>query len=471
MQEIWIFTNRGDLQPELEYLCSLFTSLYRAHFRVAFETSDVPEQVLVIGYVSPEDERLLPGQCRLRLIPDNRLWRACFQNEFDRTHIKLLGQIPDVKGSNLDSTLCTSDGQVRTDADLLASAFFTISRCEERGPSAYRDQHGRFRSSDSLLGSEGVSTPWINHYVASLAAWLNETYGVDLEPRRARPVAVISHDIDIPFHYGSFRSDMSEIFHGIRGRGKYKTARDLLGYVGFLAGVCGDPYNTYSYLMEVERKYGVRSTYFLLRDGSNAWGLDDCRYRKIVRALVESGHEISLHPGYDSYLDLDRITSEKESVEALSGLPVRGVRNHFLRFGVPESYRLTEKLGLFYDSTLGYAEQEGFRAGICTPFRPYDIEARRSLNIVEIPLVVMDGTLRDYRCLTPDEALVKIQQLIDIVQSFRGTIVFNWHNTFLVESNGQWRRVFEDTLAQLARSGFEFLTCGELAAQYMKLWE
>ena len=466
MQEILILTDSIDLQPELEYVCGILSRLYRANFQVAFEFNPFTQNNTTIGYVRSDNQSQLPDNCRLSITIDAHLWRTCFQSEFESIRTEDLDGIPIVSANNKKLTFNACGRQLRTNADIFVSIFFLLTRCEERGNSVQPDQHERFRSSGSLLGGEMVNVPWVNCYAAQLAKWLNEAYGIELEARRVRPVAVISHDIDIPFQYKKLCQEASEIFYGLKGKGRYSSAKELLRYVLFLVGMRKDPYETYSYFMEVEREYGIRSTYFLLRDGANAWGLDDHRYKRIVKALVDAGHEIALHPGYDSYLDPDRIASEKASVEALSGLPVMGVRNHFLRFKVPESYRLVEKLGLSYDSTLGYAEQEGFRAGICTPFRPYDIEEHRPLDIVEIPLVVMDGTLQDYRGLTPAEADQSIRKLIDTVAQYKGTIVFNWHNTFFVESGSSWKQVFEDSMTYLAKYGFEFLTCRELADKH-----
>ena len=55
-----------------------------------------------------------------------------------------------------------------------------------------------------------------------------------------------------------------------------------------------------------------------------------------------------------------------------------------------------ERCGLAYDSTLGYNERPGFRAGTCIPIRPWLFGSNRECNLVEIPLVAMDVTFIDY---------------------------------------------------------------------------
>ena len=54
-----------------------------------------------------------------------------------------------------------------------------------------------------------------------------------------------------------------------------------------------------------------------------------------------------------------RVHSGDEDLR-FSGYAITGVRNHFLRFKIPESYHVVHDTGLVYDSTLGFAEHEGF---------------------------------------------------------------------------------------------------------------
>ena len=105
----------------------------------------------------------------------------------------------------------------------------------------------------------------------------------------------------------------------------------------------------------------------------NKWGLLKKKYTERLKWLVSQKCEIGIHPGYESAFDSEKIQTEKEEVEQMAGIGISGVRNHFLRFSIPKSWRNYEELGLLYDSTLGYAEREGFRAGIAAPFKPFDI--------------------------------------------------------------------------------------------------
>ena len=61
--------------------------------------------------------------------------------------------------------------------------------------------------------------------------------------------------------------------------------------------------------------------------------------------------------------------------------------------------RELDQLGFAYDSSQGYADGPGMRAGLSLPYRPYDLAADRPLDMLELPLVVMDATLAEDRYL------------------------------------------------------------------------
>ena len=81
------------------------------------------------------------------------------------------------------------------------------------------------------------------------------------------------------------------------------------------------------------------------------------------------------------------------------GADVRGQRYHYLRVDPHENLAPLAELGLRYDTTLGFSDAIGFRAGIMQPFRPWDHARERPLDLVEIPLAAMDVTLGESRYL------------------------------------------------------------------------
>ena len=101
-----------------------------------------------------------------------------------------------------------------------------------------------------------------------------------------------------------------------------------------------------------------------------------------------------------------------------------------------------EKAGFLYDTTYGYNDISGFRNGFCYPFRPFDISHDRELNLLEIPMNLMDGSILPGN---PSFSAMweRAQKLIDITEKHHGLLTINWHsNTFNCPFKRDMERIF-----------------------------
>ena len=96
-------------------------------------------------------------------------------------------------------------------------------------------------------------------------------------------------------------------------------------------------------------------------------------------------------------------------------------------------WRAYEYVGLKSDSTLTFAGCAGFRCGVCYPYKVYDLVERRTMDVVERPLIVMDGTLFEYMKLSNEEALEICIGLAEQCRKYDGEFIFLWHNTMLYD--------------------------------------
>lgn len=104
------------------------------------------------------------------------------------------------------------------------------------------------------------------------------------------------------------------------------------------------------------------------------------------------------------------------------------------------------KAGFKYDSTLGYDDMIGFRNGMCHPFKPYNLDKNGVIDILELPLVIMDGALFSY-AKSLDEAFEYSRRLIDTVEKYNGVITILWHNgPFSWPIRKNWKLLYEKIL-------------------------
>src|SRR5208282_674445 len=128
----------------------------------------------------------------------------------------------------------------------------------------------------------------------------------------------------------------------------------------------------------------------------------------------------------------------------------------FLRWE-PQTWIEWEILGLAYDSSVGFADRIGFRAGTCYPFRPWILSEHRESKLLEIPLLAMDEIFYSHQKLEPAETLVKLRELVARCRAVGGVFTLLWHNTRIVHRG--FLRAYETLLDELAGTeGYNWAT-------------
>ena len=471
--KIHVVTDQSACIREIRYVCRLFSTILDAHFVAQDFSEPLRENEVGIAYCHENHFSLIPRWCRIKIVSNHGFWKYYLNKKRPRLNIITIEGLSVIGVHEKEPFIKTDSTGMKTNLDLFSSAFFLISRIEESYAKGDLDIHDRYKFSNSIIGEELIKQPIINLYAQKLAEWIEREYKVTLSLREKRMGTVITHDIDAPYRYLTLKAEISEVANSLWSQeGKYKSFDDLKRYISFLLGISADPYDVFDYIIKMEEKRNIKSTYFILSWPENRWGLKKRKYARQLQTLKALGNEIALHPSYNNYSNSLEVESEKDSLTILSGVMPEGTRNHFLRFDLPDAYERFEKLGFLYDSTLGFAEREGFRAGICTPFKPFNVNNRRVVDLIEIPLVVMDSTLINYRGFRPDEALETIKELVDNVNKVQGTIVFNWHNHLLVDDRSTgWRNVYEKSIEYLRDKNAIFYTCSELAKKWKAYWD
>lgn len=84
------------------------------------------------------------------------------------------------------------------------------------------------------------------------------------------------------------------------------------------------------------------------------------------------------------------------------------------------------------------------------PFKLYDFEKDEMMDVWEIPLVVMDATLYQYRKMDPLSSLESVEKLVGECEKFNGLITLLWHNgNFDDENYPGARELFENILSHM----------------------
>ena len=104
--------------------------------------------------------------------------------------------------------------------------------------------------------------------------------------------------------------------------------------------------------------------------------------------------------------------------------------------------------------------RSGFRAGIAHPFRPWDVEHDRPLDLVEIPLAAMDVTLAEprYLGLSARTAERRLVALLDWAAEHGGGFSVLWHTDRFDRGPRGWDRLYLRLIEAVRERGGVCLT-------------
>jgi peptidoglycan/xylan/chitin deacetylase (PgdA/CDA1 family) len=231
-----------------------------------------------------------------------------------------------------------------------------------------------------------------------------------------------------------------------------------------------DPNWRFEQIVAEERRSGATgSTFFVLaahhdpHDGAAPETYDELRPR-LVETIRETGAEVGLHGSYTAADDPERLANEKATLEALAGqLPVIATTTSAaIRIG-------TSRAPFVYDTTLGFPDAVGFRAGIARPFHPWDFERGPAWRRDR-------GAARRDGCDARRGALpragsearrAQLLRLLDWAAENGGAFAILWHpDRFDPLTSGGWDRLYSRVLEAAVERGGTCVPAVELVSSH-----
>jgi hypothetical protein len=335
--------------------------------------------------------------------------------------------------------------KISVDFDVLGTCFFMLSRMEE-AITKERDSHQRFPATASIAYQYGfLERPIVDEYVEML--WNMLSY---LDPTLERKISAsenfITCDVDWPFDpvrlsfSKTFRTSISDL---VRRKSVTSSFGRCKRYVFEQLKIKqGDSFrDSLDWIMDVNEKAGNKVAFYFITEFTSGfdsdYDFDSKAMRKLFTEINVRGHEIGLHPGYNSF---DNTINFKKSAEKLRTIlkeenieqTILGGRMHYLRWDVLTTPKLWEENGFDYDSTLSFADKSGFRCGTSREYTMFDLVERKPLKLKQRPLINMECTILDNQYENygySDEALNRFKYFKELTSKYKGTYTLLWHNS------------------------------------------
>ena len=180
-------------------------------------------------------------------------------------------------------------------------------------------------------------------------------------------------------------------------------------------------YRNFSEFMEIEEKYGVKSTFFFRTQYENG---DYRDYHDDIKKLIKEGWEIGLHTDPSSVKDIEKIRKEKNNLEKLTGSKIFGNRVHYLSNDEQLPKKLSE-LNFIYDSSMRKIKNN---------ISNEDFGYRIIDDIIEFPVTVMDAYLFTYMNISEEQIIPIIEKTLNSCRqqdSDFNLMTILWHDNVL----------------------------------------
>ena len=410
--------------PKVEYVFKTFCRLYNIDYKFHLQSSDDID----VYYGEP------PYTCPVTIYhnPDASAF-------FSSNSIYRIENVDfaEYHGVRLPFLFSNQMAEASINKDIISSAFYFLSCWQEiYDPVPSKDKYNRYEHSHSLQCQGGFTEiPVVDYYFKMLADSL------EILPKNKFNL-YLSHDIDY-YNYWSkdylnlmYKKNIKRLF-----RQPLKALYKIIGY--YISKK--DRYNPaeeIKKLIKMENTYGFTSTFNLMAQGCS----DDPRQHYFQDSLIVDdlkrlleNNWIGLHGTISASQDELEMRRQWDTLSD-KGFKPSSYRNHFLCFDYNSTYTMLEKYNIKIDTTLGYHEYIGFRAGISTPFYPYDLNTDREFRVLEIPLAIMDTTLYAASKMNLSYKVAKRRciSLIDITKKANGQVSLLWHNNSFDKIEYRW---------------------------------
>ena len=320
-------------------------------------------------------------------------------------------------------------------------------------------------STDRIRTNLYFTYPFFNSYAQYLVEIMKQAQIIpeSFSPASPWPVFApfavgLSHDLDIFKRKvpGSVRILAQAAFSDKVPGGM---SGSLKGFYDSFAGAVTFGKNPYDQF-DTWLKSDGSSTYFVFAGDRKSSKDPTYNPAKVGRRLKGLDFEIALHNGIGTWKNAGDLAKAQNKLSEIFDNPIEGIRPHYLDFSLPEFW--ANAGGFRYSSSIGSDKVPGFSCGVNFPLQGLDLESGEPLDILEMPIGLMDCALFSIK-----EKILReraIQDIINCCNSTHGLLVLDWHSRSAYEPDFPgWFATYNAILDTARAAGAYIAPLGEIA--------
>ncbi len=332
--------------------------------------------------------------------------------------------------------------------DIFAASFYLLSRYEEYLPHV-PDAYGRYDAEESIaFKNHFLQQPVVDVWAYKFKTKLQKKFPEVVFPKKEYTIKPI---IDVPIAYyfkqkGLLRTLARTLTDLVEFKFKKIYTRFLV-----LIKLKKDPYDTYKYIINKQKKYNYKFIFFFLLGDYSSYDKNINSTKRAYISLIKQIADYSLvglKISYFAISDVRQLKKEKLRLETITNRVLKATRNSYSKLNLPETYRNLIDLEIKEDYTMGYTNYLGFRAGTCTPFLFYDLDYEIQTPLELVPYSILDfALLKHHSYLDKKKA---VNQIITEIKNVNGLCVPVFHN-YTFSDLPKWK-TFKDLFNEILES-------------------
>ena len=334
--------------------------------------------------------------------------------------------------------------------DIFAASFYLISRYEEYLP-FIPDAFNRYEAENSLAYQyDFLRIPLVNIWLEEFERVLKTKFPkLEITHRQYNYISTIDIDNAYKYKQKGLMRHIGGYVKGILSLNK----NDLIDRTSVLLKKVKDPFDSYDYQLEIQKKYGLNVIYFFLLGD---YGVNDknhpsnnLNFQKLIKHLFDYSAG-GIHPSFGSNQNTEQVKIEVNRLARISHREIYQSRQHFSMLKFPDTYANLLEIGITNDYSMGYSNHNGFRASYCMPFYWYDLDDELETGLKIHPFCLSETSLRYKDEANPKTIVNVAKPLIDYVKKFNGELITIFHNDTMgcAKEWIDWNNAYEDIVKQ-----------------------
>lgn len=334
--------------------------------------------------------------------------------------------------------------------DIFSAAFWLLSRYEEYLPFK-QDKYNRFDVKNSLAFQyDFIQIPLVNLWLDELKKLIAELYPkITVAVHQFSFLSTIDIDNAYKFKFKGIMRSMGGFLKSLLAF-DFKAIKER---TQVLFNLIADPFDSYKFLLDTQKKYEVNSMYFFLLGD---YGVNDKNhpannknFQVLIKHIADYA-KIGIHPSYKSNNNLNQLRIEINRLANITHRDIKNSRQHFAMMSFPQTYQALLQSGIVNDYSMGYGNYNGFRASYCMPFNWYDLDSEQETNLVVHSFCIIETTLRYTNKAKSIDALSYAIPYMNEVKKYNGELISIVHNETMGTSKewDGWQQVYEDLVKE-----------------------